>query len=150
MSACHSRESMCVFRCVLCLPFISLFFVFCLFLFLISIRYHFQQVIDCFINTNVDCTRVYRFKTLKYAHKPVRIDDMPSTWEMLMPNNIRRALTNLTKTKTFSILQFYFVFFWFPFFLAHLSTKWSGWAIVTGLCPSSCVVRRASSVVRRP
>ena len=42
-------------------------------------------------------------------------------------------------------------------FLAHLSTKCSGWAIVIGLCPSSvvvrrpsCVVRRASSVVRRP
>ena len=35
-------------------------------------------------------------------------------------------------------------------FLAHLSTKCSGWAIVIGLCPSSVVVRRASSVVRRP
>jgi len=33
-------------------------------------------------------------------------------------------------------------------FLAHLSTKCSGWAIVTGLCPSS-FVRRASSVVRK-
>ena len=33
-------------------------------------------------------------------------------------------------------------------FLAHLSTKCSWWAIVTGLCPSSVVVRRASSVVR--
>ena len=31
-------------------------------------------------------------------------------------------------------------------FLAHLSTKCSGWAIVIGLCPSSCVVRRASYV----
>ena len=35
-------------------------------------------------------------------------------------------------------------------FLAHLSTKCSGWAIVIGLCPSSVVVRRPSSVVRRP
>jgi len=34
-------------------------------------------------------------------------------------------------------------------FLAHLSTKCSGWAIVTGLCPSSCVVRRASCGVRQ-
>jgi len=41
-------------------------------------------------------------------------------------------------------------------FLAHLSTKCSWWAIVTGLCPScvvvrcpSCVVRRASCVVRK-
>jgi len=34
-------------------------------------------------------------------------------------------------------------------FLAHLSTKCSGWAIVTSLCPSSVVVRRAASVVRR-
>ena len=34
-------------------------------------------------------------------------------------------------------------------FLAHLSTKCSGWAIVTGLCPSSVVVLRASSVVRK-
>jgi len=34
-------------------------------------------------------------------------------------------------------------------FLAHLSTKCSGWAIVIGLCPSSVVVRRASCVVRR-
>jgi len=34
-------------------------------------------------------------------------------------------------------------------FLAHLSTKCSGWAIVTGLCPSSSVVRRASCVVRK-
>jgi len=33
--------------------------------------------------------------------------------------------------------------------LAHLSTKCSGWAIVTGLCPSSCVVRRPSCVVRQ-
>ena len=32
--------------------------------------------------------------------------------------------------------------------LAHLSTKCSGWAIVTGLCPSS-VVRRPSCVVRK-
>jgi len=31
-------------------------------------------------------------------------------------------------------------------FLAHLSTKCSGWAIVTGLCPSTVVVRRASCV----
>ena len=31
-------------------------------------------------------------------------------------------------------------------FLAHLSTKCSGWAIVTGLCPSSVVVRRPSCV----
>ena len=36
------------------------------------------------------------------------------------------------------------------FLLAHLSTKCSGWAIVTGLCPSSVVVRRPSCVVRRP
>ena len=35
------------------------------------------------------------------------------------------------------------------FFLAHLSTKCSWWAIVTGLCPSSCVGRRASCVVRK-
>ena len=35
-------------------------------------------------------------------------------------------------------------------FLAHLSTKCLGWAIVTGLCPSSVVVRRPSCVVRRP
>ena len=41
-----------------------------------------------------------------------------------------------------NILEFLFVL------LAHLSTKCSGWAIVTGLCPSS-VVRRPSSVVRR-
>jgi len=34
-------------------------------------------------------------------------------------------------------------------FLAHLSTKCSWWAIVTGLCPSSVVVRRPSCVVRR-
>jgi len=34
-------------------------------------------------------------------------------------------------------------------FLAHLSTKCSGWAIVTGLCPSSVVVRRALSVVHK-
>jgi len=34
-------------------------------------------------------------------------------------------------------------------FLAHLSTKCSGWAIVIGLCPSSVVVRRPSCVVRR-
>jgi len=33
-------------------------------------------------------------------------------------------------------------------FLAHLSTKCSGWAIVTGLCPSSVVVRRPPCVVR--
>jgi len=38
----------------------------------------------------------------------------------------------------------------FVYFLAHLSTKCSGWAIVIGLCPSSVVVRRASCVVRRP
>jgi len=37
----------------------------------------------------------------------------------------------------------------FFLFLAHLSTKCSGWAIVTGLCPS-CVVRRPASFVRRP
>jgi len=35
-------------------------------------------------------------------------------------------------------------------FLAHLSTKCSWWAIVTGLCPSSVVVHRPSCVVRRP
>jgi len=34
-------------------------------------------------------------------------------------------------------------------FLAHLSTKCSGWAIVTGLCPSSVIVRRPSCVVRK-
>ena len=34
--------------------------------------------------------------------------------------------------------------------LAHLSTKCSWWAIVVSGCPSSVVVRRASSVVRRP
>ena len=34
-------------------------------------------------------------------------------------------------------------------FLAHLSTKCSWWAIVVSGCPSSSVVRRASSVVRR-
>ena len=33
-------------------------------------------------------------------------------------------------------------------FLAHLSTKCSGWAIVIGLCPS-CVIRRPSCVVRK-
>ena len=30
-------------------------------------------------------------------------------------------------------------------FLAHLSTMCSGWAIVTGLCPSLCVVRQLFS-----
>ena len=34
-------------------------------------------------------------------------------------------------------------------FLAHLSTKCSWWAIVTGLCPSSCVSRHAACVVRK-
>jgi len=34
------------------------------------------------------------------------------------------------------------------YFLAHLSTKCSGWAIVTGLCLSSVVVRLPSYVVR--
>ena len=34
-------------------------------------------------------------------------------------------------------------------FLAHLSTNCSWWAIVVSGCPSSVVVRRASSVVRR-
>ena len=34
-------------------------------------------------------------------------------------------------------------------FLAHLSTKCSWWAIVVSGCPSSVVVRRPSSVVRR-
>ena len=34
-------------------------------------------------------------------------------------------------------------------FLAHLSTKCSGCAIVTGLCPSSVVVIRPSCVVRQ-
>jgi len=34
-------------------------------------------------------------------------------------------------------------------FLAHLSTKCSWWAIVVSGCPSSVVVRRALSVVRR-
>jgi len=33
--------------------------------------------------------------------------------------------------------------------LAHLSTKCSWWAIVVSGCPSSVVVRRASSVVRQ-
>ena len=37
----------------------------------------------------------------------------------------------------------------FACFLAHLSTKCSGWAIVIGLCPLSSIVRRASSVVRK-
>jgi len=42
----------------------------------------------------------------------------------------------------------YIEYFLNPNFLAHLSTKCSGWAIVTGLCPSSVVVRRPSCVVR--
>jgi len=43
----------------------------------------------------------------------------------------------------------WWIYFWntaaIPF-LAHLSTMCSWWAIVTGLCPSCVVVRRASSV----
>ena len=35
---------------------------------------------------------------------------------------------------------------WREMFLVHLSTKCSWWAIVTGLCPSSVVVRRSSCV----
>jgi len=43
-------------------------------------------------------------------------------------------------------LMYYFKENWI--FLAHLSTKCSGWVIVTGLCPS-CVVCCASCVVRK-
>jgi len=45
-----------------------------------------------------------------------------------------------------SLLSVWAVYGCANLFLAHLSTKCSGWAIVTGLCPSSVVVRRASCV----
>ena len=47
-----------------------------------------------------------------------------------------------------SVLMAIIAFKIFYLYLAHLSTKCWGWAIVIGLCPSS-VVRRASSVVRK-
>ena len=84
--------------------------------------------------SNKECCKQCRYVMFKgtMTKWPVQKLTQGTTQKLLQHHDGRnRHLENI-----------YFLFFGF-FFLAHLSTKW---AIVTGLCPSSCVVRRASSV----
>jgi len=93
-----------------------------------------------------------------YSESDLLPFSLASGYDILPPSIKMMALTrrcaetlqafNLMGVEASSKIYFYWLCLHF-LFLAHLSTKCSWWAIVTGLCPSSVVVRRASPVVRK-